>query len=149
MRRLCGCSVLVLVLACGTKAPEAPVEPPPAPPPTFADFAGTWDALNTLEGTADPVPSRITSTPAGGGWAMKLESRELVPMRASMSGDSLVLLSEPYSSVLRKNVVVQVRTAAVLKDGVMEGRLVATYNAPGGQELVTGTMRATKVAPTP
>lgn len=149
MRRVHGCSVLVLVLACGTKTPEAPPAPPPPPPPTFADFAGTWDAVNTLQGTADPVLSRITSTPAGGGWAMKLESRDLVPMRASIIGDSLILLSEPYQSVLRKNVVVQVRTAAVLKDGVMEGHLVATYNAPGGQELVTGTLRATRVPPTP
>lgn len=148
MRRLCGCSVLVLVLACGTKTPEPPPAPPPPPPPTFTDFAGSWDAVNTLEGTVDPVLSRINSTPAGGGWTMTLESREPVSMQASIRGDSLILLSEPYSSVLRKNVVVQVRTAAVLKDGVMEGRLVATYNAPGGQELVTGTLRATRV-PTP
>jgi hypothetical protein len=149
MRRLCGCPLLVLALACSAKAPDAPPAPPPPPPPTYADFAGTWDAVNTLEGTADPVLSRITSTPAGGGWTMKLDGRDPVPMRASLKGDSLILLSEPYQSVLRKNVVTQVRTAAVLKEGVMEGRLVATYNAAAGQELVTGTVRATRVPPTP
>jgi len=139
----------VLALACGTKAPDAPPEPPPPPAPTYADFGGTWDAVNTLEGTADPVVSRLSSTAAGGGWTMKLERRDPVPMRASLSGDSLVLLSEPYSSVLRQNVVVQLRAAAVLKDGMMEGRLVATYSAPSGQELVTGTLHATRVPPTP
>ena len=143
MRQMIGLLLLPLA-ACGETA-EPP--PPPPPPPTYADFAGSWDAMTTLDGTPDPVPSRLASTPQGGGWTMTLEGREPVPMRVSMIGDSLVLISDPYESILRDNVQVQVRTAAVLTDDGMGGKLIATYNSPDGQEVVMGTIRATRAAP--
>jgi hypothetical protein len=61
-----------------------------------------------------------------------------------MSGDSLVLLSEPYQSILRRNVTVQVRTAVVLVDGSLMGKLIATYNYPDSQQVVAGTLSGTR-----
>ncbi len=145
MRYLRGCPILVLVLACAKEAPPPP--PPPPPPPTYMDYAGTWEGAATMTGTETPVPLRLTSTPEGGGWRMLLAGRDSIPMRVSLLGDSLVLLSEPYQSVLRAKVTVQVRTAAVLVDGAMEGKVIATYASPDGQEVVLGTIRATRPAP--
>jgi hypothetical protein len=145
MRQMTGLLLLLPLAACSK--PAEPPPPPPPPPPTYADFAGTWDALSTLEGTPDPVPSRLASTPQGGGWTMTLEGRDPVPMRVSLAGDSLVLISDPYESILRDNVQVQVRTASVLTAGGMEGKLIATYDSPDGQQVVMGTIRATRAAP--
>ncbi len=144
MRQMTGLLLLLPLAACGKPA-EPP--PPPPPPPTYVDFAGTWEAMTNLEGTPDPVPSRLASTPQGGGWTITLADRDPVPMRVSMIGDSLVLISEPYKSILRPNVQVQLRTAAVLLDGGLEGKLIATYDSPDGQEVVRGTIRATRAAP--
>lgn len=145
MRFLRSSPGLVLVLAC---AKEAPPPPPPPPPPTYADFAGTWEGAATMTGTEAPVPLRLTSTPEGGGWRMLLQGRDSIPMQVSLLGDSLVLLSEPYKSVLRDNVTVQVRTSAVLVDGgAIDGKVIATYETPDGQEVVLGTLRATRAAP--
>jgi hypothetical protein len=100
--------------------------------------------VNTLEGVTDPVPSDMTSRPDGGGWMLSLADRDSIPMRGSMSGDSLVLLSEPYQSILRRNVTVQVRTAVVLVDGSLMGKLIATYNYPDSQQVVAGTLSGTR-----
>lgn len=135
---------LVLCVACGAPA-EPP--PPPPPPPTYADFAGEWDAVSTMAGVADPVRSRLASTPAGGGWTITFEGRPPVPMRVSMAGDSLVLISEPYESVLRPKVTVQLRTAGVLVDGSIAGKIIATYDTPDGQEVLMGTISATRAGP--
>jgi hypothetical protein len=127
MRQMTGLLLLLPLGACGE-----PAEPPPPPP---------------LDGTPTPVPSRLASTPQGGGWTMTLEGRDPVPMRVSLVGDSLVLISDPYESILREKEEVQVRTAAVLSAGGMEGKLIATYNSPAGQQVVMGTIRATRAAP--
>jgi hypothetical protein len=139
MRHLVLLSCASLLAGC---AAEEPAPEPPPPPPTYADFAGHWSVVNRLEGVADSVPSQLHSRPDGGGWMMTLEGRDSIPMQASMSGDSLVLLSERYESILRRGVVVQVRTAGVLADGSLMGKLVATYNYPDSQQVVVGTFHA-------
>lgn len=138
MRRMILLAATVALAGCGAEEP-APAPPPP-PSPTFTGFAGHWMVVSNLEGVADSVPSQLTSRPDGGGWMLSLEDRDSIPMRASLSGDSLVLLSDPYQSVLRSNVTVQVRTAAVLVDGGLVGKLVATYNNPDSQQVVVGTL---------
>lgn len=139
MRRLALFPFLLLSAGCADEPPPEP--PPPPPPPSFTDFAGHWMLVSRLEGLSDSVPSEIHSRPDGGGWVLSLEGRDSIPMRVSMSGDSLVLLSDPYQSVLQRNVVVQVRTAGVLTDSGLVGKLVATYNHPDSQQIVVGTFR--------
>jgi hypothetical protein len=138
-------ALLALAFATGCAAEEPPPEPPPPPPPpSFADFGGHWMVVNNLEGLADSVPSELRGNPDGTGWYMSLEGRDSIGMRASIQGDSLVLLSEKYESILRENVIVQVRTASVLSDGTLSGRLVATYDYPDSQQVVVGTLRGTR-----
>lgn len=142
MRSLPALLAAGLVLACAGE-PE-PETPPPPPPPTWADFAGTWSAMSHIEGTPDPVPSRFQGHETGG-WVMLLEGRDPVPLTVSIKGDSLIAISGQYPSILRKDVMVTVRTAGVLQDGRLVGKLVATYDSPDGQELVTGTFEADRV----
>jgi hypothetical protein len=111
--------------------------------PTVADFAGTWNTVSVLEGTPDSVKSTLTGA-ADGTWSMSLEGRPNVPMTVSMSGDSLVATSAEYESVLRKGVMVTVRTAGVKSGDMMMGKLVATYKTPQGEQVVNGTFTSTK-----
>ena len=111
--------------------------------PTVADFAGTWNTMSVLEGVKDTVKSTLTGT-ADGTWTISLEGRPNVAATASMSGDSLVIQSAEYESVLRKGVMVTVRTAGVKNGDMMMGTLVSTYKTPKGDEVVNGTFTSTK-----
>lgn len=140
---------ITLLLAVAMTAACAPAKEeaaPPAPPagPTLADFAGTWNTTTTLTGVADPVASVMTGGADGSGWTMTLEGRPPIPVQVSVVGDSLISQSAEYESVLRAGVMVSVRTASVLSDGMLMGNMVATYKTAGGTEVVTGTMHATR-----
>jgi hypothetical protein len=101
--------------------------------------------VSSLEGVADSIPSEITGTDVGTDWTLHLKGRAPVPLRLSFHGDSLIMLSDPYESILRAKTTVQVRMAAVrTDDGGLTARLVATYDAASGQQLVVGTARATR-----
>lgn len=112
--------------------------------PAIADFAGTWNSTVVLEGTADPVPAVLNSSPDGTAWTLNLQGRDPISATVSMSGDSLITVSEPYPSVLRDGVTVTVRTAAVMRDGDLVGKVMATYQTPDGNEVVNGTIRGTR-----
>jgi hypothetical protein len=133
---------LFLVAACGGGEEGAP-EMPEAAGPMVADFAGNWQTMAMLEGTPDPVPSTLAGSADGSEWTMTLEGRDPVPLTASIVGDSLVLVSDPYESVLREGVMVTIRTAGVMQDGRMMGTLVATYQTPEGEQVVSGTFEST------
>jgi hypothetical protein len=134
--------------ACGgsdDSAPPAMEEAAPAEAaPTVADFAGSWQSTAVLEGVDDPVAVTLQGSAAGSDWVMMLEDRDPIPLQVSMSGDSLVTVSDPYESVLREGVTVTVRTASVLQDGRLVGSLVATYQTPEGEEVVRGTVEGTR-----
>lgn len=149
--------VLSLLAACGgakdaatdsgaaaTAAADSSAMSPMASAPTMADFAGTWQMQSMLEGVEKPVPSTIVGSADGSTWTISLEGRPNVPMQASMSGDSLVTQTAEYESVLRKGVMVTVRTATVLNNGAMTGKMIATYKTPTGQEVVNGTITGTR-----
>jgi hypothetical protein len=136
----------LIFVACGTReeAPAAGAEGPTATS-SMAQFAGTWSNLVTLEGTAEPVPSTMRGTAAGDDWTMSLRDRENIPVQVHMSGDSLIGQSAEYESILRPGVMVNVRTASVLRDNALVGNVVATYRTPDGEQQVRGTMRGTRV----
>jgi len=138
-------SALFLV-ACGT--PDE--EPAPGPQPTaeaasIADFAGTWAGSATLEGVDEPVPTTMAGSAAGDDWTLSVPDRENIPLRVHVSGDSLVVQSEEYESILRPGVTAHVRTAGVLRNGEMVGSAIVTYITPEGQEQIRGTVRSTRV----
>ena len=143
---------LLLLAACGgaedsasaaDEAAEAAPEMAEAPAISLADFAGTWTFMTTMEGTEDPVPSTIIGSEDGSEWSMTLEGRDPVPMTASMSGDSIVLVSDAFESILREGVIVTVRSAVVPTDGGLAGNMTATYQTPEGEEVVTGSTTGT------
>ena len=139
--RLAAFIVTASLLAC---APGEEAPPPPPAAPTVADFAGTWSATTVLEGSADTVKSTLMGS-ADGTWTLSLDGRENIPVTVSMVGDSLVSQSAEYESILRKGVMVSVRTAAVKMDNMMHGTVTATYKSPTGDQVMMGTMTATKV----
>ena len=132
-----------LLTACAAKEEEAPAPPPPAAP-TIADFAGTWDVATVLEGTPDTVKSTLSGTADPTSWTMTLEGRPNIPVTVSMVGDSLIGQSAEYESILRKGLMVSVRTASVLPNGALAGTVVATYTAAAGAPVARGTMTGTR-----
>ncbi|MFN2315237.1 MAG: hypothetical protein ABR551_08075 [Gemmatimonadales bacterium] len=139
--------VAALLMACAPaeEAPEVVEAPPPPAGPTLADFAGTWQNSAMLEGQTAPVPSTWTGTAGGTDWTMSLEGRPNVPVQASVVGDSLIVVSSEYESVLRPGVMVRVRSASVLQNGALVGNMVATYRTPQGDQAVRGTITGTRI----
>lgn len=134
-------AVLVLLLA-GCAAEEPPPPPPPPPPPTFAGFAGDWIVTAVLAGRAEPVHGVIGSNSAGTAWNLSLEGRDPINLEPALHGDSLILTSGKYPSILRDNAMVQDRMAFVRSDAGLTGKAVFLYDTPDGQEIVTGTVEA-------
>lgn len=145
MRLLPTFLIATLLTACGPAEQAAPGgDEPETAGPTLADFAGTWDNQTMVEGVADPVPSTLHGSADASGWTMDLEGRPGLPLTVSMNGDSLIAESGQYESILREGVMVTIRTASVLQDGALVGNMVARYETPDGEEVVRGTMRATR-----
>ncbi|MDH3224035.1 MAG: hypothetical protein OEO23_09990 [Gemmatimonadota bacterium] len=145
MRFLHPLLIATLLTACGPAEQAAPGgDEPETSGPTLADFAGTWDNEAMIEGVADPVPSTLHGSASASGWTMDLEGRPGLPLTVSIVGDSLIVESGQYESVLREGVMVSIRTAVVLENGAMVGKMMATYETPDGEEVVYGTMRATR-----
>ncbi|GEM_PF-1647965 len=143
--------VLTALTACGgakeaaTDSTDASAMAMAAPARTPASFAGTWATTATLEGAANPVASTLVGSADGATWSISLEGRPNVAAMASMSGDSLVIQSAEYESVLRKGVMVTTRVATVMSDSTMlMGNMVATYKTPKGEEVVKGTVMSKK-----
>jgi hypothetical protein len=111
---------------------------------TMTDFAGSWEGEAMVEGSTDPVPYQMTVNPDGESM-MSLPDRENIPLSVSMSGDSMIVVTAEYESVLREGVMVVNRVASVLSDGMIRGNMVATYAMPDGQQLVSGTTTGSRV----
>ncbi|HUF50204.1 MAG TPA: hypothetical protein VMN60_05190 [Longimicrobiales bacterium] len=150
MRSATALLAVVLIIGCqsddAAPADDEPVPAAEATPtaPTLAEFAGTWQNSVTLNGVPDPVPSTLTGTAAGNDWTMSLEGRPSIPLTVSIVGDSLISQSAEYESILRPGVMVTVRTASVLRNGMLEGTVIATYRTPTGEEVVNGTLTGTR-----
>jgi hypothetical protein len=149
MRKSATLFTALLLAACGGAEDGAPAadegaEMVGAAAPVVADFAGSWESTAVLEGVADPVPVTIMSTMDATEWTMQLAGRDPVALTATMVGDSLILDSEAYESVLREGVMVTVRTAMVMADGGITGKMVATYQTPDGDEIVAGTVEGSR-----
>ncbi len=137
-------SFVILIACAKSEPPPEPAAPPPPPPLTPADFAGTWNTAVTLTGVEKPVETVLTGSADGMTWTMSTAGRDPVSLTASMSGDSLVLMSAEYESFVRKGVMVTTRTASVKSGEMLMGNAVATYKAKAGEEVVLGTTHSTR-----
>jgi hypothetical protein len=111
----------------------------------IADYAGTWENMVTLDGVDAPIPSTMSGSSAGTDWTMSLEGRPGIPLQVMIVGDSLISESAEYESILRPGVMVSVRTASVLQDGVLVGTVVTDYRTAEGSQQVHGTLRGTRM----
>ena len=137
-------AAVLLLLACqGKREVEAP--PPPPPALTLARLAGNWESVSRLEGVPDSVISHFSGPAAETGWLLMVPDRDPVPMRVWIQDDSMIAVTEKYPSLLRPGVMVQVRTSGVLKDSLLQGILLATYDSSAGQQVVRGTFTARRV----
>jgi hypothetical protein len=140
---------LLLVAAIAACAPKEEATPDSAAAaaapaaPSVAAFAGTWNTSTVLEGTPDTVKSTLNIM-ADGGCTLVLADRPNIPCTTSMSGDSLVVQTGEYESIMRKGVMTSVRTAGVMSGNMMTGHLVSTYKMPNGEQKVNGTFTSTK-----
>jgi hypothetical protein len=139
--------LLVAALAACAKKEEATPDSAAAAAapaaPTVASFAGTWASAAVLEGSPDTVKSTLTIG-ADGSCSLMLPDRPTVTCTTSMSGDSLVVQTSEYESVMRKGVMTSVRSASVMSGSTMTGSLVSTYKMPSGEQKVNGTITSTK-----
>jgi hypothetical protein len=87
----------------------------------------------------------MSGSSAGTDWTMSLEGRPGIPLQVMIVGDSLISESAEYESILRPGVMVSVRTASVLQDGVLVGTVVTDYRTAEGSQQVHGTLRGTRM----
>lgn len=131
---------VALLVACAPAEDTAEQATEQPAGPTLADFAGTWDLTATVEGAEGPVTVVLSGSADGSDWVMHAEGRDPIPLTVTVVGDSMISESAEYESLLREGVMVRVRTASVLTDGMLTGTMVATYTTPDGDVQVPGTV---------
>ena len=135
---------LFLTVGCGEKAEP---EPPPLHAPTLDDFAGNWNLTVVFPEQGDTVRATLSGSEAANDWVMVNPGNQRVRMpTVSLKGDSMILVSERFPAVVNPGARAQVRTASVLREGVMEGKILATFDLrDGSQQVRAGEIRAVKV----
>ena len=153
MRAIALLPCALAVIAC-SKAEEAPGTDSPAAVPaaaapaaiSMADLVGKWKQETRREGSDSVlVTSEINATADPAGWTLTLPGRQPMPIRVSVSGDSIITASGPYESVLRKGVQVTTEGVARLQGGKMVGSTIARYSGGGPDSVVRLRTEATRV----
>jgi hypothetical protein len=140
-------SVLALGCAKAEKPPEA-APPAPAPAPAMFDLSaavGKWDYVTkSMTGDTVLVKAEVTATADPAGWTILLPGRPVMPLKVTVSGDSLITHTGPYESVLRKGV--QVTTDGVLRmmNGKLMGQMAAHYSVKTADSVRMLMVEATK-----
>ena len=140
-------STVVLMLAgCAKSEPAkdtatamAAPEPAPAPAKTIslADLAGRWNFETRGDGTDTTVTKAVVvATADSTGWVMELPSGKKVANHVSVSGDSLMVRSEPYASMRRKGKQVWSEGVYRLEDGKLVGTLTGHYANSGADSVL-------------
>jgi hypothetical protein len=135
MRRLVAVCCAVAVVGCaksdqGAVDTSAAATPPPAPKTiALADVAGKWNVTGKNEaGDSTLVTYTFTATGDTSGWSITFPNRRPVPVRiVAVGGDSIVIASGPYESVLRKGVQVTTTGPIRMQDGKLVGNITARY----------------------
>ena len=105
-----------------------------APP----NYAGNW-TVNVMPADKDSVilTYDFVTTADKTGWKMTLPGREVMePRVVHMDDDSVVVENGPYSSALRKNVMVSTRSVLHMEADKLVGTTVARYDTKGADSLV-------------
>ena len=140
-------STILLVAACAKKeepakdttAAMAPA-PAPAPAPTIAlaDVAGKWQFSSVPMTGKDTSPTKyvLTATADTTGWTLTFPDKQVVPVKVTVSGDSVQLASAEFKSQRRKGVKVKTETTLRLADGKLAGVTTAHYANAGADSVL-------------
>ena len=140
-------STVVLMLAgCAKSEPAkdtttamAAPEPAPAPAKTIslADLAGRWNFETRGDGTDTTVTKAVVvATADSTGWVLELPSGKKVANHVSVSGDSIMIRSEPYASMRRKGKQVWSEGVYRLEEGKLVGTLTGHYANSGADSVL-------------
>ena len=141
-------STILLVAACAKKeepaldttAAMAPPAAAPAPAPTIAlaDVAGKWQFNSVPMTGTDTSPTKyvLTATADSAGWTLTFPDKQVVPLQATVSGDSVMLASGEFSSQRRKSTKVSTNTTLRLVDGKLQGVTTAHYAKAGADSVL-------------
>ena len=146
-------SCVVLLVAC-SRAEEAPatdsaagtVAAAPAATISLADLVGKWkQEVRREDSDSVLVTSEVNATADPAGWTITLPGRPPMPVRVTVSGDSIITGSGPYESVLRKGV--QVTTDGVLRNqgGKLVGITTARYQGANADSVVRLRTEMTRI----
>lgn len=157
MRRMLLLLCAVLLVGCAkTEQPadhSATTEEPNALAAlTLAAVAGVWEGTVTAAGSDSVLANLVlTATPDATGWTMMVANAADPSQTATApansvvaSGDSIVVETGPFGSVLRPGQQVNTHSVYRLQDGALHGTIQATYPATG--ESVMLQTHATKRA---
>ena len=119
---------------------------PPAPSLSLADFAGKWNVTTTPTSGPDRSPNKyvLDATSNTSGWTITFPGRAPVPVRVSVSGDSLITEAGPYASVRRKGVQVNTTGSWRIEGDKLVGRTTAHYNVKTADSVLTLTSEGTR-----
>lgn len=151
-------TAVVLSLAACTKkeAPKdttaamAPAPAAPAPAVVVAialpDVAGKWNVSARPESGPDTSVTTLamTATADTTGWTSTLPSGKTVKNHVSVSGDSIMLKSDPYPSIRRKGKTVWTETVYHKQGDKLVGTTTAHYANSGADSVLTLHSEATK-----
>lgn len=136
------------LMACGRGDEDAVADSPAAAAPSlsFADFAGRW-SVQLLSDMSDSVLAtyELNATADGSSWTLTPTGREPIPVRAAVDADSLELDAGPYKSTIAGDVDVTTHAVSRLEGGMMVGTFVSQYALTGGDSVVRGRVRGTRV----
>ena len=149
MRRFGFLCCAVMVVAC-SKSDDQPAADTTAvavaPAPLMAsDLAGSWTVV-TMPETSDSVlvTYQMTATADTSGWMVMLPNRPAMAARVWFGGDSVVMETGPYESVLRKGVQVSTHGVSRLQNGQLVGTTIARYTTRNADSVVMLRTRATR-----
>jgi hypothetical protein len=131
---LIGCRKSENRAAADTAAATETAAAAPAAPAgiSLADVAGKWNMRTTNEaGDSTLVTYVLNATADPAGWTINFKNRPPVPVRVTVSGDSIITDAGPYESVLRKGVQVTTHGVSRLQGGKLVGITVAHYATSG------------------
>jgi hypothetical protein len=141
----------VALVGCAGGEEEMPGDTPAAAmaaPLSFADVAGTW-SVQTMGEASDSVlvTFTLTATADGSGWTMTFPNRpDPVPLTVAVDGDSIIMDSAPYQSVLRaESTMVTTHSVGRLENGMMMGTFTARYETQGPDSVLRGRTHGTRV----
>ena len=134
-------STILLVAACAKKeepAKDTAAAMSPAPTLALADVAGKWQFSSVPMAGKDTSPTKyvLTATADTTGWTLTFPDKQVVPVKVTVSGDSVQLASAEFKSQRRKGVKVTTETTLRLSDGKLSGVTTAHYAKAGADSVL-------------